>query len=79
MDVDNLLRGQSYAELKESYVIFICKQDPFGKGLPVYTCAQKPYECGIFENRHFLQCRPRAAKCAYARVEHREASAHERG
>ena len=37
MDVDNLLRGQSYAELKESYVIFICSQDPFGKDLPVYT------------------------------------------
>ncbi|MBM7022338.1 Rpn family recombination-promoting nuclease/putative transposase [Treponema sp. Marseille-Q4523] len=37
MDVDNLLRGQSYAELKESYVIFICTQDPCGKGLPVYT------------------------------------------
>ena len=36
MDVDNLLRGQNYAELKESYVIFICTQDPFGKGLPVY-------------------------------------------
>ena len=37
MDVDNLLRGQSYAELKESYVIFICTQGPFGKDLPVYT------------------------------------------
>ena len=37
MDVDNLLRGQSYADLKESYVIFICTHDPFGKGLPVYT------------------------------------------
>jgi len=37
MDVDCLLRGQSYAELKESYVIFICTQDPFDKGLPVYT------------------------------------------
>jgi len=37
MDVDNLLRGQSYAELKDSYVIFICTQDPFGKGLPVYS------------------------------------------
>ena len=36
MDVDNLLRGQSYAELKESYVIFICTQDPFDKGLHVY-------------------------------------------
>ncbi|EPF32085.1 hypothetical protein HMPREF9194_00073 [Treponema maltophilum ATCC 51939] len=37
MDVDNLLRGQSYTELKDSYVIFICTQDPFGKGLAVYT------------------------------------------
>ena len=37
MDVDNLLRGQSYAELKDSYVLFICTQDPFNKGLPVYT------------------------------------------
>jgi hypothetical protein len=37
MDIDNLLRGQSYAELKDSYVIFICTQDPFGKGIPVYT------------------------------------------
>ena len=37
MDVDNLLRGQNYAELKESYVIFICLKDPFKKDLPVYT------------------------------------------
>jgi len=37
MDVDCLLRGQSYAELKDSYVIFICTQDPFNKNLPVYT------------------------------------------
>ena len=37
MDVDCLLRGQNYAELKDSYVLFICTQDPFNKGLPVYT------------------------------------------
>ena len=37
MDVDCLLRGQSYAELKDSYVLFICTQDPFNKGFPVYT------------------------------------------
>ena len=34
MDVDCLLRGQSYAELKESYVIFICTQDPFSRDFP---------------------------------------------
>ena len=37
MDVDCLLRGQNYAELKDSYVLFICTQDPFNKGLPIYT------------------------------------------
>ncbi len=26
-----------YRKLKESYIIFICTFDPFGKGLPVYT------------------------------------------
>ncbi|MGP1459808.1 MAG: Rpn family recombination-promoting nuclease/putative transposase [Treponema sp.] len=37
MDSDNLLKGQCYSELKESYVIFICLADPFKLGLPVYT------------------------------------------
>ena len=46
MDVDNLLRGQSYAELKHSYVIFICTQDPFDKGLPVYTFENTCRETG---------------------------------
>ena len=53
MDVDNLLRGQSYAELKESYVIFICTQDPFGKDLPVYTFRSVCCENGsiIFDDK----------------------------
>ena len=46
MDVDCLLRGQSYAELKDSYVIFICTQDPFGKGRPVYTFENTCRETG---------------------------------
>ena len=29
MDCDNLLKGQNYNDLKESYVIFICLSDPF--------------------------------------------------
>ena len=29
--------GQDYKDLKNSYVIFICIPDIFGKGLPVYT------------------------------------------
>ena len=46
MDSDSLLKGQSYRELKESYVIFICLADPFKQGLPVYTfknaCDESP-------------------------------------
>ena len=41
MDVDSLDSGESYKSLKDSYVIFLCLGDPFGKGLPVYTFIQK--------------------------------------
>ena len=37
MDVDSLLKGQDYSELKESIVIFLCRFDPFKKGIPCYT------------------------------------------
>mgnify|MGYP002626628930 FL=1 len=37
IDCDSLLKGADYSELKESFVIFICVDDPFGRGLPVYT------------------------------------------
>ena len=43
VDMDCLMKGDDYPELKESYVLFICKHDPFeekkGKpfGLPRYT------------------------------------------
>ncbi len=41
MDVDSLSSGEDYGELKDGYVIFLCLDDPFAQGLPVYT----------FENR----------------------------
>lgn len=37
IDVDCLNAGQKYKELKDSYVIFICIQDIFEKGLPRYS------------------------------------------
>ena len=43
VDMDSLMKGQDYTELKECYILFICKQDPFMKaddkpyGLPCYT------------------------------------------
>ena len=37
IDMKILNRRESYRNLKESYVIFLCTQDPFGFELPVYT------------------------------------------
>ena len=41
IDMDSLLKGAVYSELKESYVIFICTSDPFESGLPAYTFERK--------------------------------------
>ena len=41
LDTDNLLKGQHYSDLPKSFVIFICRYDPFSNDLPIYT----------FENR----------------------------
>ncbi len=41
IDMDSLMKGQDYSELKESFILFICKHDPFKNekhyGLPCYT------------------------------------------
>ena len=43
IDMDSLMKGQDYTELKECYILFICKIDPFRDendrvyGLPCYT------------------------------------------
>ena len=37
VDMDSLLKGQDYSELKESFIIFICNFDPFHQDLPCYT------------------------------------------
>jgi predicted transposase/invertase (TIGR01784 family) len=52
IDIDSLMKGQDYSELKESYILFICKHDPFkdennqSYGLPCYTfrneCLENP-------------------------------------
>ena len=41
MDIDHLNRGESFKELKESYVMFICLDDPFSDGKPVYNFVTK--------------------------------------
>ena len=43
IDIDNLMKGEEYVQLKESYILFICKNDPFKDekekhfGRPCYT------------------------------------------
>ena len=43
IDIDSLMKGEEYEKLKESYILFICKNDPFKDenekhfGLPCYT------------------------------------------
>ena len=37
VDMDSLMKGQDYSELKESFIIFICNFDPFNLDLPCYT------------------------------------------
>ena len=38
IDTNSLLKGENYTDLKESYILFICKQNPFKNvNLPVYT------------------------------------------
>ena len=51
LDCDNLLKGQDYSELPTSFVIFICKYDPFNLGLPIYTFQNR---CN--ENHDLLLC-----------------------
>ena len=46
MSLDSLKSGEPYKMLKESHVIFICMEDIFGAGLPVYT-----FEDVCLENR----------------------------
>ena len=47
LDIDDLMKGADYSDLKESYVIFICKSSPFKNfNLPVYSfrniCEENP-------------------------------------
>ena len=41
MDVDCLLKGEEYTKLKRSVIIFLCRFDPYKKGIPCYTIRRK--------------------------------------
>ena len=50
LDMDSLQKGSVYTELKETYILFICTNDPFGKDLPVYTFKNRCIEDGEVSN-----------------------------
>lgn len=50
MDVEHLNSGQNYKSMKESYILFICLEDPFGKGKAVYKFCTKDEESGLVLN-----------------------------
>ena len=37
VDADNLIKGEHFSELPQSFIIFICTKDPFKKDLPIYS------------------------------------------
>lgn len=51
LNMDALMKGQDYTLLKDSYIVFICTQDPFNDeegnnyGLPCYTFKNTCEEC----------------------------------
>lgn len=45
IDLNLIERGADFNELKKSYVIFICLEDPFEEGLHIYTFENKCREC----------------------------------
>lgn len=45
MDMDLLLSGQDYEELSDTYVIFVCDFDPFGRALYKYSFENRCTEC----------------------------------
>lgn len=47
IDTTTLRAGESYLNLPESFIIFICTYDPFGEGLPIYSFDTKCNESNV--------------------------------
>ena len=50
IDIESMNKGKTYRELKESYIIFLCLQDPFGKGKAKYSFTTKEDDNSIILN-----------------------------
>ena len=68
MDTDTLSRGKSCKDLKDSIIIFLCRFDPFKKGIPCYTLKKACVQDASVETDdgatvHIFNCK------AYAKAE----------
>lgn len=57
MDLSETPRRISYCDLKETYIIFICKEDPFHKNMPVYIrdmCFRNCQDFVYNDKSHFI-------------------------
>ena len=59
LDMDSLMKGKKYRDLCHCYVIFICKNDPFGLGMPVYTF------CNTCQEKFSLKLNDKSLKIFY--------------
>ena len=62
MDMDCLMKGQEYSELKETFIIFICTFDPFGQNQPCYLIQNKYY---VEETKTFYDINDGAKKIVF--------------
>lgn len=56
MDAENIQSGGDPKDLPDTYVIFICENDPYKAGLPVYTVEKRVKETGApyDDGMHYL-------------------------
>ncbi len=63
IDTKDLPRGADYNDLLESYIVFVCKSDPFGYALPVYhldrACQEAP-RLAVGDESHWIALNARA-------------------
>lgn len=56
LDMENVPKGGDPQQLPDTYVIFVCENDPFEYGIPVYTVEKRIKETGEFfdDGMHYV-------------------------
>ena len=68
MDINSLPKGESYKNLKESYIVFVCSFDPFKHSRMIYTFRNKCIEVENLElddKKPWVACSSHAGRTIY--------------